>query len=80
MYWMADAPNTVPVSEVQATVTYVGSTQTTSSEDMDMPLSCSTGTRKNYLSTKYGAHERGTGGRAGPTVDFTRDMVMKSKQ
>ena len=32
------------------------------------------------LSTKYGAHERRTGGRAGPTMDFTRDMVMKSKK
>ena len=32
------------------------------------------------LSTKYGAHERRTGGRTGPTVDFTRDMVMKSKK
>ena len=29
-------------------VHYVGSTQTTSPEDMDMSLSCSTGTRKNY--------------------------------
>ena len=32
------------------------------------------------LSTKYGAHERRTGGRTGPTVDFTRDMVMKCKK
>ena len=32
------------------------------------------------LSTKDGAHERRTGERAGPTVDFTRDMVMKSKK
>ena len=32
------------------------------------------------LSTKDGAHERRTGGRAGPTVDFIRDMVMKSKK
>ena len=32
------------------------------------------------LSTKYGAHERRTGGRTGSTVDFTRDMVMKSKK
>ena len=32
------------------------------------------------LSTKYGAHERRTGGRTGPIVDFTRDMVMKSKK
>ena len=31
------------------------------------------------LSTKDGVHERRTGGRAGPTVGFTRDMVMKSK-
>ena len=29
-------------------MTYVGSTQTTSPEDMDLSLSCSTGTRKNY--------------------------------
>ena len=29
---------------------------------------------------KDGAHERRTGRRAGPTVDFTRDMVMKSKK
>ena len=46
---------------------------------MGMPLTCSTGTRKN-LSTNDGAHERRTGGRAGPTVDFKRDMVMKSKK
>ena len=32
------------------------------------------------LSTKYGAHERRTGGRTGPKVDFTRNMVMKSKK
>ena len=32
------------------------------------------------LSTKHGAHERRTGGRTGPTADFTRDMVMKSKK
>ena len=32
------------------------------------------------LSTKYGAHERRTGGRTGPPVDFTRNMVMKSKK
>ena len=32
------------------------------------------------LSTKDGVHERRTGGRAGPTMDFTRDMVMKSKK
>ena len=32
------------------------------------------------LSTKDGPHERRTGGRAGPTVDFTRDIVMKSKK
>ena len=32
------------------------------------------------LSTKYGAHERRTGGRTGPTVDFTRDMVIKFKK
>ena len=33
------------------------------------------------LYTKYGAHERHTGGRAGPTsLDFTRDIVMKSKK
>ena len=32
------------------------------------------------LSTKYGAHERRTGGRAGPTVDSTRDKVMQSKK
>ena len=32
------------------------------------------------LSTKYRAHERRTGGRTGPTVDFTLDMVMKSKK
>ena len=32
------------------------------------------------LSTKDGAHERRTCGRAGPTVDFTRNMVMKSKK
>ena len=32
------------------------------------------------LSTKYGAHERRTGGRACQTVDFTRDVVMKSKK
>ena len=32
------------------------------------------------LSTKDGAHERRTGGRAGPTVDFIWDMGMNSKQ
>ena len=32
------------------------------------------------LSTKDAARERRTGGRTGSTVDFTRDMVMKSKQ
>ena len=34
-------------SGVQPTMTYVDCTQTTSQEDMDMPLLCSTGTRKN---------------------------------
>ena len=32
------------------------------------------------LSTKDVAHEHRTGRRAGPTVHFTRDMVMKSKK
>ena len=32
------------------------------------------------ISTKDGAHERPTGGRAGPIVDFTRDMIIKSKK
>ena len=32
------------------------------------------------LSTKCGAHERRTGGRAGPTMDFTRNMIMTSKK
>ena len=32
------------------------------------------------LFTKYGAHERRTGGSTGQTVDFTRDMVLKSKK
>ena len=32
------------------------------------------------LSTTDGAHERRTGGRRGPTVDFTRDMVTKFKK
>ena len=32
------------------------------------------------LYTKGGAHECHTGGRAGPTVDFTRDTAMKSKK
>ena len=32
------------------------------------------------MSTKYDARERTIGGRARPTVDFTRDMVMKSKK
>ena len=35
---------------------------------------------REELSTKYGAHERRTGGRTGSTVDFTRDMVIKSKK
>ena len=49
MHWMA-----VPWcteyrgSGVQPTMTSVDCTQTTSQEDMDMPLLCSTGTRKNY--------------------------------
>ena len=32
------------------------------------------------ISTKYGAHERRTGGRTDPTLDFTRNMAMKSKK
>ena len=32
----------------QPTMTSVDCTQTTSQEDMEMPLLCSTGTRKNY--------------------------------
>ena len=32
------------------------------------------------LSMKDNPHERRTCGRAGPTVDFTRDMVMNSKK
>ena len=32
------------------------------------------------LSTKCGSHGRRTGGRAGPRVDFIRDMVMQSKK
>ena len=60
-------------SGLQPTMTSVDCTQTTSQEDMDMPLLCSTG-------SKYGAHERRTGRRAGPTGDFTRDVVMKSKK
>ena len=49
MYWMAGLWCTdYRGSGVQPTMAYVGSTQTTSPEDMDMPLSCSTGTRKNY--------------------------------
>ena len=49
MYWMPGPWCTeYRGSGVQPTMTYVGSTQTTSPEDMDMPLSCSTGTRKNY--------------------------------
>ena len=32
------------------------------------------------LPTKDGAHESRTGGRAGPTEDFTRDMIMKSNK
>ena len=35
-------------SGVQPTMTYVDCTLTTSEEDMDIPLLCSTGTRKNY--------------------------------
>ena len=49
MYWMAGPWCTeYSGSGVQPTMTYVGSIQTTSPEDMDMPLSCSTATRKNY--------------------------------
>ena len=44
---------------------------------MDMPL-LELDEYQEGLSTKYGTHERHTGGTAGPTVDFTRDMVMKS--
>ena len=50
--------------------------QTTSQEDMDMPFDG----YQEELSTKDGARERRTGGRAGPTVYFTRDMVTKSKK
>ena len=79
MYWMAGPWCTAyRGSGVHLTMTYIGSTQTKSPEDMDMPLSCSTDTSKN-LSTNDGVNERRTGGRAGPTVDFKRDMVMKSK-
>ena len=35
-------------SGVQPTMTYVGSTQTTSPENTDMPLLCSTGTKKDH--------------------------------
>ena len=35
---------------------------------------------KEGLSKKYGADERRTGGRAGSTVDFTRDMVTMSNK
>ena len=82
MYWMAGPWCTeYRGSGVHLTMIYIyiGSRQTTSPEYMDMPLTCSTGTRKN-VSTNDGAHERRTGGRAGPTVDFKRDMVMKSKK
>ena len=41
------APNTVAAG-VQPRMTYVDCTHTTSQEDMDMPLLCSTGTRRNY--------------------------------
>ena len=61
---------------VQYTVTSIGSTQTASPENMDMPL-LELDEYQEGLSTKYGTHERHTGGTAGPTVDFTRDMVMK---
>ena len=36
-------------SGAQPTMTYVGSAQSTSPENMDMPLLSSTGTRKDYL-------------------------------
>ena len=36
-------------SGVQPTMTYVGSAQSTSPENMDMPLLSSTGIRKDYL-------------------------------
>ena len=43
---------------------------------MDMPFDG----YQEELSTKDGARERRTGGRAGPTVYFKRDMVTKSKK
>ena len=43
------APNTVTAGYNRSTMTYVGSTQTTSPENMDMPLLSSTGIRKDYL-------------------------------
>ena len=54
---------------------YVGSAQSTSPENMDMPLLSSTGIRKDYLRKMVHMNAR-----AGPTLDFTRDMVMKSKK
>ena len=49
MYWMAGPWCTeYGGSVVHPTMTYVGSTQTTSPEHMDMTLQCSTGTRKDY--------------------------------
>ena len=48
MHWMAGPWCTeYRGSGVQPTMTSVDGTQTTSQEDMDMPLLCSTGTRKN---------------------------------
>ena len=51
-----------------------------SPENMDMPSSSSTLSRKNLFSTKYGAHERHTVGRAGTPVDFTWEMITKSNK
>ena len=49
MHWMAGPWCTeYRGSGVQPTMTYVDCTQTTSQEDMDMPLLRSTGSGKNY--------------------------------
>ena len=51
-------------------------TQTTSQEEMDMPFDG----YQEEISTKDGAHERRTGGRAGPSVYFTRNWSRSRKR
>ena len=76
MYWMAGPCCTeYRGSGVKPTMTYVGYVARRYGHVIIV-----FDVYQEELYTKYGAHERRTGGRAGPTVDFTRDMTMKLKK